>query len=162
MAQPANYCNNFGTGLTTCANHRLSCSTNRVVTLSSEFKSTGKITAADIDALRVAIRDEIARYDLHNSYGPYTLKQGAAYGTLTAIGATQYNELSQMAFYVSGGTPFSKADTNTIAITEWTNLKSKYDTLRQDCICNSDCSCNNVCTCHNDCGCNYKGSYTVY
>lgn len=45
---------------------------------------------------------------------------------------------------------------NLIEDTHWSTLLTKYNTMRQDCICNSDCSCNAVCYCHNDCACNYS------
>lgn len=34
-------------------------------------------------------------------------------------------------------------------------IYNMYQTIRQDCICNSDCDCNAVCNCHNNCGCHY-------
>jgi hypothetical protein len=52
--------------------------------------------------------------------------------------------------------PNSYNDGDFIEDFHWTRLLSKYNTLRQDCICNSDCACNLVCACHNDCGCNYS------
>jgi hypothetical protein len=44
---------------------------------------------------------------------------------------------------------------NTVNTSTWNSILSSYNTLRQDCICNSDCHCNNVCSCYGNCGCNY-------
>jgi hypothetical protein len=124
--------------------------------MSNEWAQGGKVTAADINLLRSSIRDEIARYDSHGDYGPYTLYEGTAFspGATTATSG-QYNNLRTMVAYLTT-VPASLAAGTKVQITHWTELKARYDVIRQDCICNSDCSCNNVCSCHNDCGCNYS------
>lgn len=43
---------------------------------------------------------------------------------------------------------------------QWSTLVTRYEVMRQDCICNSDCGINFSCACHNDCGCNYGASTT--
>jgi hypothetical protein len=45
---------------------------------------------------------------------------------------------------------------NKITAAQWQAIISSYNTITQDCICNSDCACNAVCACYNDCGCNYS------
>lgn len=174
MACSGSHCSNHGTGTTTCSNHRGSCSTNRPYSPSGNF-TAGSITASDINALRTAIRDEIARYNLHRDHS-ITARQSSAYTTSTLVQNEHVNDMETMVYdgnitrervgvnYAtltavgtnSGITKSSYSDGQTILASHWTTLKSRYDTLRQDCICNSDCSCNLVCACHNDCGCNYS------
>jgi hypothetical protein len=104
--------------------------------------------------LRTAIRDEIYTYDLHANYGPYNLLEGSTIPAGSLIYASQYNNLQTMVNYVSGAGNLNAA--NPIQGSYWQDLKNRYDTLRQDCICNADCACNAVCSCHNDCACNYS------
>jgi hypothetical protein len=174
MACSGSHCDAHGTGTTTCSNHRASCSTNRPYSPSGNFTG-GTITESDINALRTAIRDEIARYNLHTNHS-ITDRQTTAYTTSTTIQNEHINDMETMVYdgnntreqegvnyavlnpATTWGT-FSKStysDGDNVLASHWTTLKSRYDVLRQDCICNSDCSCNLVCACHNDCGCNYS------
>lgn len=174
MACSGTHCTNHGTGTSTCSNHRGTCSTNRTYSPSSEFTG-GSITAADINLLRTSIRDEITRYNLHADHS-HTLRQTSAYQTSTVVDNAHINDMEQMVYdgenrkervgtnyaSVAAATTWgnksisSYSEGSVINATHWTTLKSRYDNLRTDCICNSDCSCNLVCACHNDCGCNYS------
>lgn len=155
MACSGAYCNNHGTGTTTCASHRGACSTNRAPSLSGEFgSSSGRIRADDINNLRVNIRDELARWD--DKYGPYTYYQAAAYvAGATIVDDTHADELDNMIGQIVGGAS-DYPQGGTITTGNWVNIRNRYDVMRQACICNSDCACNLVCACHNDCGCNYS------
>jgi hypothetical protein len=175
MACSGAYCNEHGTGTTTCSQHRASCSTNRALSASVEFGiTTGRIRADDINNLRTSIRDEIARYNLHRSFA-VGVTQPTAYTTSTLIDNTHINEMHQMVQSADNvrepvGTSYatltdpadattdanSYANDATMNAGDWTSLRDKYNVLRQDCICNSDCACNLVCSCHNNCGCNYS------
>jgi hypothetical protein len=148
------HCNAHNLGTTTCVGHRAACATNNVLSMSSEFTS-GRVTAYDIDLLRSSIRAEVTTYDAHASYGPYTQYQDTEYNAATVILPSQHNDLEAMAAYFAGPAT-NVMSAQTIAATDWWDLKNKYDSLRQNCICNADCSCNAVCACHNDCGCNYS------
>lgn len=174
MACSGSHCAEHGTGTTTCGNHRASCATNRPFNPSGNWTG-GQITESDINTLRTLIRDEIARYNLHRDHS-ITSRQGTAYTTTTLIDNLHINDFEQMVYdgnitleqvgvnYAtlnpvgtnSGITKSSYSDGQVSAASHWTTLRSRYDVLRQDCICNSDCSCNLVCSCHNDCGCNYS------
>jgi len=176
MACSGSHCAEHGTGTTTCAGHRAACSTNRAITLSAEYTVGGKITAADINTLRSNIRAELDRYDDHRSFaGNVTLREGTVYNTDTKIDNDQINNMERMVRDVLNvtepvGTSYARlsdpVNLTTAAVTlaegtqvtkaHWDDLKARYDTIRQDCICNSDCSCNLVCSCHNNCGCNYS------
>ncbi len=155
MACSGAHCTNHGTGTTTCASHRGTCSTNRPQSLSGEFaSSSGRVLASDINNLRQNIRDELARWD--DKYGPYTYYQAAAYvAGVTNIEDTHADELDNMIGQILGGAS-DYPDGGTITTGHWSNISSRYTTMRQACICNSDCACNLVCACHNDCGCNYS------
>lgn len=156
MACNGTYCNAYGTGTTTCVSNRAACATNRPLSLSGEF-TAGRVLASDIENLRANIQAEIATYDLHANYGPYNLLENASFAAGNRVYASQYNNLQTMVNYVSGAAYTAMtAGSSTIAGTYWQDLRNRYDTLRQDCICNADCSCNAVCACHNDCGCNYS------
>jgi len=174
MACSGSHCSNHGTGTTTCAGHRASCATNRPVSFSQGFQG-GVITADDVNKLRVAIRDELARYRLHRSFTSIQLRQGTAYNSSTLLDNTHINELELMVQQTNNviepvGTSFGNladppdagnaanayADAQTSLFGHWNTLVSKYEAMRQDCICNADCACNLVCACHNDCGCNYS------
>lgn len=167
------HCSQHGTGTTTCSGHRASCSTNRALSFQS-LASSGKITATDINALRISIRDEIARYNLHRSFS-VTARQSTAYTTSTLVDNAHINDMEIMAQTVNnisepvGGSyavfttvpngtqlPNSYANASQIEYAHWGALLAKYNLMRQDCICNADCACNLVCNCHNDCGCNYS------
>ena len=174
MACSGTHCSEHGTGTGTCTNHRGTCATNRVFSPSGDWTG-GTIQDSDINALRTAIRDEITRYNLHADHA-HTLREGTAYSTSTNINNDHINNMEQMVYdgenrkervgtsyaVVAAATTWgnksksSYTDGTTITAAQWTTLKSRYDNLRTDCICNSDCSCNLVCSCHNDCGCNYS------
>jgi hypothetical protein len=188
MACSGTHCSNHGTGVTTttCAGHRAACPTNNAAGLSGSFAvQGGLITAADINALKNAIRTELTRYSLHRSFpnsGAMSLAYASQSATVgnhvansTVIDDAHIDDYEQMAQRVNNvvepvGTSYAvltdAADGTTsplnynagdlIEDTHWATLLSKYNTMRQDCICNSDCACNNVCNCHNDCACNYS------
>ena len=154
MACSGSHCTNHGTGTTTCSGHRGTCSTNRQLSLSSEFGvTTGRVLASDIENIRANIRAELARWDLR--YGPYTYLEATAYVSGQTIDDQQPDNLDNMIGQVLGGAT-NYPEGGTIEDTHWTNIRNRYNTMRTACICNSDCSCNLVCTCHNDCGCNYS------
>jgi hypothetical protein len=174
MACSGSHCASHGTGTTTCTGHRASCATNRPVSSSSFAVAGQTITATDINLLKTAINDEIARYKQHRSFSTKT----SATSTISnsqLIDDAHINEFSSVVQAITNvvepvGSSFANlrddpdlttaaqtyAAGNTIEDTDWSGLRSRYDTMRQDCICNSDCSCNLVCSCHNDCGCNYS------
>jgi hypothetical protein len=174
MACSGSHCSNHGTGTSTCAGHRASCATNRPVSF-SQGTPGGTITSGDVNALRVAIRDELSRYRQHRSFTGVALRQGTAYTSASVIDNSHINELELMAQQTNNvvepvGTSFgvltdppdsgaaanAYADAQTTTFSHWNTLVAKYDVMRQDCICNADCACNLVCACHNDCGCNYS------
>jgi len=173
MACSGSHCSNHGTGTSTCGSHRASCSTNRALSFTSG-EAGGLIRASDVNALRAAIRAEVARYNLHRSFN-VSSRQGTAYNSSTKVDNSHINDMEIMAQQVNNvrepvGSNFAvltdPADATTaansygggqqISFTHWATLVEKYDNMRQDCICNSDCACNLVCSCHNNCGCNYS------
>lgn len=177
MACSGSHCTSHGTGTTTCAGHRAACSTNRAIdsSLSGDFVAGGKITDEDVNVLRTNIRNELDRYKTHRSFTSISTTQPTAHTSDTTVDNTHINDLSTMVQRATNvrepvGTDYNvltdPADATTAATTyeegtivsktHWDTLKTKYDTMRQDCICNSDCSCNLVCSCHNNCGCNYS------
>lgn len=155
MACTGAHCDNHGTGLTTCVGHQPACPANRPLAPSGAFGVEGEtVTAADINDLRIKIRDELSRYNTR--YGPFTFYQGVAYAPGTAFDNVQINELENMTHQVLGGVPPVYDDATVIDNQHWLDLAARYNAIRVNCVCNTDCSCNNVCVCHNDCGCNYS------
>jgi hypothetical protein len=153
MACSGSYCNNFGTGVTTCRGHRSVCFTNRP--LSGWSPTAGRvIDSFSLDDLRVKIMQEIDRYNVWQSQNRQPLYSKFDPGALSVgrtIAASHVNNLAAtLGITGQGGTNL------TILATDWKQVWDRYNAVRQDCICNSDCSCNNVCACHNDCGCNYS------
>lgn len=156
MAQPSNYCQDHGTGTTTCSNHRASCATNRTLSLSSDYGVPGRVVrASDIENVRVNIRAELARWNLHAGYNFSILQPGSITSGL-AIDDTHVENLISMINSAYGGGTFGDLQGDLIEDGQWDTIRDRYNVLRQNCICNSDCACNNVCACHNDCGCNYS------
>lgn len=164
MACSGAHCDNHGTGTSTCSYHRPECPANRPFYPSGDFGvQGGLIRASDIELLRQNIRDEIATYNLHANY-EYTLSEPNPVNAGNVIDNNQINNFEQMVFDgngASGGVQPQPGqayygDGALVDDGNWSSLLTKYNYLRQDCICNSDCACNLVCACHNDCGCNYS------
>jgi hypothetical protein len=169
-----------------CTGNRAACPTNNPVTLSGNFAIPGAlITAADINTLKNAIRSELARYSQHRSFAnagdmasAYLASDSSAAdhgASVTVIDNKHVNDYETMVQRVNNvvepvgsnyavlteqpdltTSPNSYADGELIEDTHWSVLLAKYNTMRQDCICNSDCACNLVCSCNSDCGCNYS------
>lgn len=188
MACSGAHCSFHDTGTATCSGHRAACATNRPLSVSGDFGvDGGRLRASDINNLRVNLRNELARWNLHSLYN-FTLTEPTAYvaGSSEAL-EQDVDALHKMAADVinlgvnrpSGqkvypntlgpdyallhpaGTPnIDKQANDPIDNEDWAlsvnAIRTLYDDLRNDCICNADCSCNAVCACHNDCGCNYS------
>jgi len=169
-----------------CTGNRAPCSTNNPITLSGNFAIAGAvITAEDINNLKNAIRAELARYAQHRSFAnagdmasAYIANDssGANHGAgVTVIDNRHINDYETIVQRVNNvvepvgsnyavlteqpdatTSPNSYADGELVEDTHWSVLLEKYNTMRQDCICNSDCACNLVCSCNGNCGCNYS------
>lgn len=157
MACSGSYCNAYGTGTTTCNQHRGGCPTNRVLS-AAEPVAGGKINRNDIENLRASIMDEITRYNdwqTANGQPTYTLYDPGTFSSGQKIDNTHINNLNDTVANLNNP-GISRADGSLIDEAGWQAIFDKYNVVRQDCICNSDCACNNVCACHNNCGCNYS------
>jgi hypothetical protein len=169
-----------------CTGNRAACSTNAPVALSGNFAvAGGLITAADINTLKNAIRKELENYAKHrsfanagamasayNSYGSSGADHGAGVTDINDLHINDYETIVQQVNIVvepigsnyavlteqpdNTTAPNSYAQGNLVEDTHWSVLLAKYNTMRQDCICNSDCACNLVCSCNGNCGCNYS------
>jgi hypothetical protein len=169
-----------------CTGNRAACSTNAPVALSGNFAvAGGLITAADINTLKNAIRKELENYAKHrsfanagamasayNSYGSSGADHGAGVTDINDLHINDYETIVQQVNNVvepigsnyavlteqpdNTTAPNSYAQGNLVEDTHWSVLLAKYNTMRQDCICNSDCACNLVCSCNGNCGCNYS------
>lgn len=157
MACAGFHCTNHNTGTTTCVGHRGACATNRPLSVSGDFGVHGaRIRASDANNVRANIRNELARWNQHAWYN-FTLRQASGYGVGTVVTDVQVEELRMMVADVKSLSYFSDRNGLPIENIDWsTGIRSVYDDLRNDCICNTDCSCNAICACHNDCGCNYS------
>jgi hypothetical protein len=179
MACSGSHCDNHGTGVATCSSHRGSCSSNRP--LNAFGITTGDtLVATELEHMRVQIRAELARWNQHSLYN-FSITGATALGSTTPIDDTHVEEQMQMVSDVHGsnksvdqgvpgvqpvgdvagsGSHHSDRQGALVEDTDWgiasESVRVKYNTIRQNCICNSDCSCNAVCSCHNDCGCNYS------
>ena len=173
---------NTSNGNTGCNQHRDACSTNRATSLSSSFGVSGQaIYASDIENLRANIIAEIGRWNDWNSNNRsanYTVSNPGTISGGQAINHTNINNLNDSLAAIVNYTATStdgegggwtitdngkesnpnigRNSGNTIDPGGWNAILSAYNTLRQDCICNSDCHCNTVCTCYGNCGCNYS------
>lgn len=157
MACSGSYCNAFGTGTTTCNQHRGTCAVNRVLS-AAEPTVGSRINRSDIENLRASIMDEIDAYNawqVANSQPAYTKFDPGAFSTGQIIDNSHINNLNSTVANLNDP-GITRADGSLIDEAGWQAIFDKYNVVRQDCICNSDCSCNNVCACHNDCGCNYS------
>ena len=156
MACSGSHCSNHGTGTSTCSNHRSSCSTNRTLSLSSDYGVPGHvIRASDIENVRTRIRDEMSRWNLHSNYN-YALRSPSSISSGSSIIDNHAEDLVQMVNDMNGGGTFGDLNGDLIEDSHWDIIRDRYNVIRQNCICNSDCACNNVCACHNDCACNYS------
>ena len=160
MACSGSNCSNYGTGTSTCNQHRDACSTNRAYSGSGSFGASGqRIYASDIDLLRQDIIAEINAFNAWQTahgYGSYGIADPGSISSGEQINHAHINDLRAMVDQISS-TGYGDTGTGSgIGAAEWSAILNAYNTVRQDCICNSDCSCNNVCACFNDCGCNYS------
>ena len=156
MACSPHTCTNHNTGTTTCGGHRASCATNRSLSIGTDAVAGTLITASDIDAFRTNLRAEIDAYNNHRWYSTAAQTEASAYtANSTEISAAHLNNLSAMTDALVGGGIYQRNNTYEIDDYDWDVLLTRYNTIRQNCVCNSDCACNNVCACHGDCGCNY-------
>jgi hypothetical protein len=178
---PFNY-SDYSTGNSGCSSHRDACSTNRATSLSGAFGvSGGTITAADIENLRANIIAEVGTWNNWNAANRSTNYTVSDPGTISSgqkINHTNINNLNDSLAAITNYTATSTdgnaggytitdngAESNPsiaknagdqITPSAWNAILTAYNTLRQDCICNSDCHCNTVCTCYGNCGCNYS------
>lgn len=152
MACSGAHCTNHGTGTASCTGHRASCATNRALPGSVPASISGSPLSADtINALKSYMNAELDRYRQHR----YFASMASITSTFTKNGPIDASMWAAMA-----NTFFSIATRPTAGAALdggfWAALISKYNQIRQDCICNADCACNLVCSCHNNCNCNYS------
>lgn len=178
---PFNY-TNYSTGNASCTSHRDACSTNRSVSLSTDFGVQGhSIRADDIEALRAKIIAEVGDWDAWNYANRATHYSFTDPGTISQNQVINHShidnlndDLATLKNYTATSTDgngggytitdngaasdpgVSKVKGDPIDHTTWNSILTSYNTIRQDCICNSDCHCNTVCTCYGNCGCNYS------
>lgn len=147
---------NLDLGTTTCAGHRGACASNRVPDLGTDVPNGGIIYASDIEDLRTNIRAEIDSWNAHALYN-YTKRQAGAIAKGAAIADDHFNNLRSMVNEMNGSSISAVNSTTLIRDdNQWDDILSNYNTIRQNCICNTDCSCNTICSCYGDCGCNYS------
>lgn len=144
-------CSNHNTGTTTCSGHRPSCAANNPLPGSIPTVILGNSLAADqINGLKAYMNSELDRYRQHASFRTLPLIT-SAFTRNAPIDAASWASLGSVFFSVpslpASGSPLDDAF--------WTALLTKYNQIRQDCICNADCSCNAVCACYGDC-CDYS------
>lgn len=173
---------NYSSGNATCSSHRDACASNRVISLSGDFGTTGqKINASDVETLRASIVAELVvwnAWNTANSQGTFAVTDPGTINSTVVINHTNItqlnNDLSAIVNYtatsntegaawtvtnngtISDPGQGSKATGDLVTGPNWTAILSSYNIIRQDCICNSDCHCNTVCTCYGNCGCNYS------
>lgn len=143
-----------------CTGHTAGCPTNMPITWWDGNLDQEVITASKIDDLRVKIRTLVSQFVVNPNYSTVVaLEPNAIVAGSTKVVATQMNNLDTMLTDIGGHVVpdlpnvFVGGDVTDV---EWDDLLSKYDIIRQLCVCNSDCNCNAVCTCNADCLCNYS------
>lgn len=172
---------NYSTGNATCSSHRDSCSTNRELAVSGAFGVSGqRINASDVENLRANIINELAVWNAWNNangQGAYSVADPGAITSGRRVANSNITQLNNDLAAIVNYTASSDAEGanytvhnngqgtnpgqggivagNRITAPQWTAIRDSYNTIRQDCICNSDCHCNTVCTCYGNCGCNY-------
>jgi len=172
---PFNY-TNYDTGNASCTGHRDACSGNRTLSVSVALGSSGQtIYASDVENLRANIINEIAvwnNWNANNGQGQYTINnrgtisQGQTIDHVDIVNlsldlAAIQNYTSSNGSITNNGTwsnpgQSGLAGGNTVTGPQWAAIVNSYNTIRQDCVCNSDCHCNTVCSCYGNCGCNYS------
>jgi hypothetical protein len=171
---------NKSTGNTGCNQHRDACPSNRATSLSGSYGQSGQtIYASDVNNLLENIYAEISRWNdwnYANRSSSYSTSQGGVstndvinHSIITSINANLATIINFTASSDADGNNWSitnngaeadpgqsKNSGDTIIPSTWIALLNAYNTMRQDCICNSDCHCNTVCTCYGNCDCNYS------
>lgn len=152
MACSGSHCTNHGTGMASCGGHRTSCSTNRPLTGTVPLSISGSPAyASAINELKGLMNAELDRYRQHRFFAtlPLITSTFASNGPITSTGWASM----ATTFFNTTPTPTPDSPLDNVF---WQAMIAKYDTIRQDCICNTDCSCNAVCSCHNNCDCHYS------
>ena len=151
------YCYSHNTGTTTCSGHRGVCYSNRALSWGYDAVQGGIIYAAQIEEMRVAIINETTTWNAHAWYN-VTIYNPGVVSAGTTITPTAYNYLDYTIDGLYGGSAANVGVGELVDDYNWDVLLSRYNAVRQNCICNSDCSCNAICACYGDCGCNYSDS----
>lgn len=138
-----------------CAGHRTGCSTNLSLSWWDGDLDRETITASTIEDLRVKIRTLVSQFNANPNYS-ITSREPDQYTRSTVVQASHLNNLDLMVGNI-GGTYGPDVSTGTVINdVEWDALLTRFNTVRQMCVCNSDCRCNAVCSCNSDCICNYS------
>ena len=160
MACSGSYCNQYGTGVTTCVYHRGSCATNRPYGGTGDLGVSGRyVRAGDVENLRANIMAEIDAFNNWQTYHGRPAYGKADPGVISGgntVRASHINNLRATVDQLRGTGYGNQSVGGTVTAPVWSAVLASYNLIRQDCICNSDCSCNNVCACHNNCDCNYS------
>lgn len=164
-----------------CAKHNCSCNTQSfyVNRQCQGYYSTGSsawkvpsstisniaknktVRAADINVVKNKVRDLVKKYNTSDKFvagrgGAIPLTEASNYGTNTVIQNEQYNNIHNMYRGLGGSAVATKHNGDLIIPSDWTTLISRFNTICNNCICNTDCACNTVCSVNADCGCNYS------
>jgi hypothetical protein len=108
----------------------------------------GKIRASEINTLLGKIKAELSSQGRGGHSGlPGSISGSVLKRDFQAMADSVANEAGGGAINFSGRDGIYSADVIT--------LINRYNTLTNDCICNSDCGTNQTCSCHNNCGCHY-------
>jgi len=150
-------CNNHCTNNACGSTHRVSCSTNRSISIPN-ITSGNKINASDIELLRTNTYNEMTQWNTNHMYN-FTIRSTSSFSSGEIITAAKMNNLIQDL----SGTGHGSTETVTVgsviqATKVASNMLSIYNSLRTDCICNSDCGAHALCTCDGNCAHHYVGS----
>jgi len=126
-------------------------------TASSAIFPTGagsKCHDENIDRLAGSINDERARRGIGSFSFTDVSGSDEGGGTHPSSATMDQIKLSINQIY-SGYVTYYTRSGIPISASKLIEARTKIDSLRSNCLCNTDCGGNTWCDCHNDCGCNY-------
>ena len=144
-----------------CVGHRPACPSNRFYGGGIPVPG-GKVTSAQIEALRATVADEVNQWRAHRYYTTLPVYNSPLTGPGGRADASAVRAIDEMIHH--GGAAHPNAG-NIIDDALFQQLVNEYNGVayfRDDCICDSDCGCNTVCVCNLDCVCNYSDRRLKY
>jgi len=111
---------------------------------------------SDINSMKYAFNSLVSNWSQGGNQDIFASKATFTKSAGQLIRRTEWDQINNIILQFSALSGGGVTPPSTLTAAFHNELKSKYDLIKNSCLCNSDCSCNNVCTCNGDCGCNYS------